>query len=73
MNLADFTIKDPQYIEERFLGFFNGQGNNYAGALDYFHTLEKEGQDFIRKHPVLGTKLDLAIDEVMYGNMGDNR
>ncbi len=54
-------------IEQRFAVFFNGQGNNYIGALNYFHKLKQEQQRHLREHTVHGPKLDKAIDEVMFG------
>jgi hypothetical protein len=61
---------DLTYVEGRFRGFFNGGGNRYREAIGYFHSLNEDQKGFLKDHPDLGAMLDLAIDEVMYGNNG---
>ena len=59
-------------VYDRFKGFFNGGGNDYIGALDYFHKLRPQQQEQLRRHPILGLCLETAIDEVMHGNYGNH-
>jgi hypothetical protein len=58
-------------IYDRFKGFFNGRGNDYLGALAYFNCLRDKEKEELRKHPIHGPNLELAIDQVMWGNYGN--
>jgi len=66
MSLVEVASSEHERVFVCFRGFFNSSGNNYSGAIGYFHSLKKEQQTGLREHPVLGPLLDLAIDNFMY-------
>jgi hypothetical protein len=70
--MDETNVYDERFcqISRRFKEYFNGRGNDYIGALAYFHCLGKEQKEQLRRDPLLGPCLETAIDEVMYGNNG---
>jgi len=72
-GFAEVETSNKRFDEvyDRFKGFFNGKGNDYMGALVYFHSLRDEQKEQLRKHPIHGPKLERAIDEVMWENYGN--